>query len=298
VREDNKKRLRPDYEALDALSALVHFRQYGRNAGRNDGSFPSVYRGQSMEFEDLRPYVPGDNLRDMDWKSSSRAGVAMVRTYVGERRKQILFVGDVGKSMKGTMPDGSSKKECELLTIGTAAYLSGRSGADFSIICGAEWKSRLGHYSRGNAYLEECLNELEDALYGGAEEDFSEKIADILDYPIRGVSICLVTDLKGLVELPEKLLRAMAAGRECYVFEISDANLGDAYHFDVFSDRLIPDFFGRNRGLKAALWERQQELQDEVREKLRRCGAYYAYIEELKEIPETVTKVLNGEITD
>ena len=56
--QKNKKaqRIRPDYESLNGLSSRIRFKQYSRSNSVADGAFPSVYRGQSMEFEDLRPY--------------------------------------------------------------------------------------------------------------------------------------------------------------------------------------------------------------------------------------------------
>ena len=38
-----------------------------------DGSYKSVFMGKSLNFEDLREYIPGDNIRDIDWKASSRS---------------------------------------------------------------------------------------------------------------------------------------------------------------------------------------------------------------------------------
>lgn len=104
--------------------------------------------------------------------------------------------------------------------------------------------------------------------------------------------------MKGLIDIPERILRTAAAEREFYVFEITDTGLDKKNYFDVMTDRVIPEFISRSRGLSAAIWKKQTEYQAKVRSKLRRCGVYYAYLESRKEIPETVTSVLNGEITD
>ena len=102
--------------------------------------------------------------------------------------------------MKGTMPDGNDKRECVMLSLGTAAYLSMRSGADISIICGDDWKSRLNHFERGGGYFEESMDLMQHALFKDTEKKVEcpevwEVIDMILDMPLRGVSICLVTDL-------------------------------------------------------------------------------------------------------
>lgn len=298
--QKNKKasRIRPDFESLNGLSSRIRFKQYSRSASVADGAFPSVFRGQSMEFEDLRPYIPGDNLRDMDWKASSRSGIPMVRNYVADKRKQIIFMADTGKTMRGIMPDGTDKRECGILTIASAAYLAGRSGADYSILCGKDWRSRIKRFGNGPAFLEEGLSALQDEVFGKEVYDLEKRLDGILDAPLKGVSICLVTDMKGLLEIPERILRTAATEREFYVFEVSDGSFDRRNYYDVLTDRMIPEFISRSKGLSAEIWKKQMEYQAQVRSKLRRCGVFYAYLDDKKEIPETVTGVLNGEIAD
>ena len=298
--QKNKKasRIRPDYESLNGLSSRIRFKQYSRSASVADGAFPSVFRGQSMEFEDLRPYIPGDNLRDMDWKASSRSGIPMVRNYVADKRKQIIFMADTGKTMRGIMPDGTDKRECGILTIASTAYLAGRSGADYSILCGKDWRSRIKRFGNGPAFLEEGLSALQDEVFGKEVYDLEKRLDGILDAPLKGVSICLVTDMKGLLEIPERILRTAATEREFYVFEVSDGSFDRRNYYDVLTDRMIPEFISRSKGLSAEIWKKQMEYQAQVRSKLRRCGVFYAYLDDKKEIPETVTGVLNGEIAD
>ncbi|MCR5209591.1 MAG: DUF58 domain-containing protein [Lachnospiraceae bacterium] len=291
-------RIRPDYESLNGLSSRIRFKQYSRSGSVADGAFPSVFRGQSMEFEDLRPYIPGDNLRDMDWKASSRSGIPMVRNYVADKRKQIIFMADTGKTMRGIMPDGTDKRECGILAIASAAYLAGRSGADYSILCGRDWRSRIKRFGNGPAFLEEGLSELQEEVFGKEVYDLEKRLDGILDAPLKGVAICLVTDMKGLLEIPERILRTAATEREFYVFEISDGSFDRRNYYDVLTDRMIPEFISRSKGLSAEIWKKQTEYQAQVRDKLRRCGVFYAYLDDKKEIPETVTGVLNGEIAD
>ena len=64
------------------------------------------------------------------------------------------------------------------------------------------------------------------------------------------------------------------------------------------SKRRIPEFLTFDNGFAADIRKKWDECQAVVRKKLRRAGVYYAYLEDLREIPETVTLVLNGEITD
>ena len=49
-----------------------------------DGSYNSIYKGRSMNFDELREYVPGDDIKDIDWKATSRSQKVLVRQYIAE----------------------------------------------------------------------------------------------------------------------------------------------------------------------------------------------------------------------
>ena len=56
--------------------------------------------GQSMEFEQIKEYVNGDDIRTLNWKASARRGMLMVNTYMEERFQQVYCVIDKGRLMK------------------------------------------------------------------------------------------------------------------------------------------------------------------------------------------------------
>ena len=62
------------YDYLDRIRRSVNLSTKRKTSNVLDGSFSSVFRGRSLEFEDLKEYDFGDNVHDIDWKSSSRTG--------------------------------------------------------------------------------------------------------------------------------------------------------------------------------------------------------------------------------
>ena len=60
--------------------------------------------GHSMEFEQIREYVPGDDIRTLNWKASARKGGLMINTYTDEKSQQVYCIIDKGRLMK--MPFG------------------------------------------------------------------------------------------------------------------------------------------------------------------------------------------------
>jgi uncharacterized protein (DUF58 family) len=70
-----------------------------------DGRTPVLVRGQGTEFDSLREYVPGDDIRSIDWRASARAGDVVVRTWRPERDRHLLLVLDTGRTSAGRVGD-------------------------------------------------------------------------------------------------------------------------------------------------------------------------------------------------
>lgn len=62
------------------------------------GQYRSVFRGQGMEFDEVREYQPGDEIRTIDWNVTARAGTPFIKRYSEERELTVLFVVDVSAS--------------------------------------------------------------------------------------------------------------------------------------------------------------------------------------------------------
>ena len=62
------------------------------------GEYVSVFKGRGMEFEEVRPYVPGDDVRSIDWNVTARTGEPFVKRYVEERQLTLMLMADVSAS--------------------------------------------------------------------------------------------------------------------------------------------------------------------------------------------------------
>jgi len=70
-----------------------------------DGRTAVLQRGQGTEFDSLREYVPGDDVRSIDWRATARAGDVVVRTWRPERDRHVLLVLDTGRTAAGRVGD-------------------------------------------------------------------------------------------------------------------------------------------------------------------------------------------------
>ncbi len=62
------------------------------------GEYLSAFRGRGIEFDEVRPYVAGDDVRTIDWKVTARMGEPYVKRYVEERQLTLMLVADVSAS--------------------------------------------------------------------------------------------------------------------------------------------------------------------------------------------------------
>ena len=62
------------------------------------GEYHSVFKGRGMEFDEVRQYVPGDDVRTIDWNVTARTGEPYVKSYVEERELTVMLAVDVSRS--------------------------------------------------------------------------------------------------------------------------------------------------------------------------------------------------------
>lgn len=89
---------------MEASEILRRVREIQVRTGRHvadvlAGEYVSVFKGGGVEFEEVRPYVPGDDVRSIDWNVTARTGEPFVKRYVEERQLTLLLMADVSASM-------------------------------------------------------------------------------------------------------------------------------------------------------------------------------------------------------
>ncbi len=94
-----KIRSLPPFESRKHLpSRLARLREL-------DGRASILQRGQGTEFDSLREYVPGDDVRSIDWRGTARSNTVVVRTWRPERDRHVLIVLDTGRTSAGRVGD-------------------------------------------------------------------------------------------------------------------------------------------------------------------------------------------------
>ncbi|HAV13640.1 MAG TPA: DUF58 domain-containing protein [Opitutae bacterium] len=88
------------------------------------GEYRSVFRGRGIEFEDVRPYQPGDDVRTMDWKVTARTGEPHIKRYIEEREQYFYLLVDVSASMRHGTHGRKAKTVSEVCALLTMAAIN------------------------------------------------------------------------------------------------------------------------------------------------------------------------------
>ncbi|MCU0622197.1 MAG: DUF58 domain-containing protein [Gemmatimonadales bacterium] len=117
----------------DILKAVksIELRTRGLVSALFAGEYRSVFRGQGMEFAEVRAYEPGDDFRAIDWNVSARLNSPFVKTYTEERELTLLLVVDQSGSTRVGDPVSKAGLATEVAAVLAlaAAYQNDRVGA-------------------------------------------------------------------------------------------------------------------------------------------------------------------------
>ena len=74
------------------------------------GEYVSVFKGRGMEFDEVRPYIPGDDIRTIDWNVTARVGAPYLKRFVEERQLTLNLMADVSRSQNFGSADRSKRE--------------------------------------------------------------------------------------------------------------------------------------------------------------------------------------------
>ena len=256
-----------------------------------EGSYRSVYKGKSMNFENLREYVINDDVKDIDWKSSARSGSLYVKQFIAEKKHNILFVMDTGKKMMADTDSLECKKDIALYSMGTLGYIAIKNSDCIGMIYKNTNNITYKPF-RFNLYnLEEYLCEY--------DKDFTNSEGDlnyILDYIHKHISkkmvIVIITDIAGIDSINSNILKNLKYQNDVLVINVSDNNMIGENIYDVFDERYIPSFLLNDNRLKLIEKNIKEKLVKDNIYKLKKCGVCMESISSLKDINYKIIHLL------
>jgi uncharacterized protein (DUF58 family) len=168
-----------------------------------DGNLPALVRGQGSEFDSLREYVAGDDVRSIDWRATARRSDVVVRTWRPERDRRVVIVLDTGRTAAGRIgvdptardPAGWPRLDWFMDAALLLAALALRAGDHVDLLA-HDQVSRAGVFGASRtrlfAQLVDAMAPLQPAL---VESDAAAMLATLSRRARRGNLVVLLTDL-------------------------------------------------------------------------------------------------------
>jgi uncharacterized protein (DUF58 family) len=159
-----------------------------------DGRTPVLVRGAGTEFDSLREYVPGDDVRSIDWRATARAADVMVRTWRPERDRHVLLVLDTGRTAAGRVGD-APRLDAALDAALLLAALASRAGDRVDLLAHDRVQRAAVQGASATELLPALVNAMAPLEAALVEPDWSAIAAQVLRRAPRRSLVVLLTAL-------------------------------------------------------------------------------------------------------
>ena len=125
------------------------------------GHYHSVFKGQGMEFHEVREYIPGDDIRSIDWNVTARMGHPYIKKYIEERELTVMLLVDISASHQfGSTPQLKKDLAAELAAV--LAFAATQNNDRVGLILFSE---DVEHYIAPAKGVSHVLRLIRDLLY-------------------------------------------------------------------------------------------------------------------------------------
>ncbi|MBI3432742.1 MAG: DUF58 domain-containing protein [Hydrogenophilales bacterium] len=238
-----------DIAGLAAQASLLATLPLREVHDHHAGDWASRWLGRGLDFEESRLYSPGDDIRDMDWRTTARTGRAHLKIYREERQPLVHLVVDRGATMRfGTrrrLKAAQAARVAALLAFATA----GHNGVIGATLWNTQDETLPARHGRLAALgLIEAAAAPCPPLSDPASTDslhFSDRLAALEASLPRGTRLVLISDFAWLADAHETQLARLAERFDVWAIQIVDAaeralpEMGAACFHDMASGQRV-----------------------------------------------------------
>jgi len=188
------------------------------------GNYHSAFKGQGIEFAEVREYEPGDDVRAIDWNVTARAGKPFIKLFVEERQLTVILAVDVSAS-SGFGTKGKLKSRVEIEVAAALAAAAARTQDRVGLMLFAERPELFLPPRKGRQHFLRVLRELVAHRPHGTRTDLAAAMDHVGDLQRRRAIVFLISDLITPEQSPELLtphLRKLSARHELTVVHVRD----------------------------------------------------------------------------
>lgn len=216
-----------------SLDELIELRAQGislslaSGQGRNQmaGNYRSAFRGRGMDFEEVRAYQPGDDIRRMDWRVTARSNRPHTKLFREERERPVLLCVDSGSSMRfGTRVAFKSVQAIRVAALLGWAALENHDRIGTMIFANATpQETRPAGGKRALLHSLHLLARSSESTPVATEAaPFLQPLLRLRHLARHGCLVILISDFTGLDTAAEQQLAALAQHNEVLAIRIYD----------------------------------------------------------------------------
>ena len=183
------------------------------------GEYQSAFKGRGLEFEEVREYQPGDDVRSIDWNVTARVGTPFIKLYKDERELTVIFLVDVsGSSRFGTVRKFKNEVAAEITAL--LAYTALKNNDQVGLII---FSHGVEHYlppKKGRSHVWTLIRDILN--YDSQSKQTNLEVPlEFLNLVVKKRAIVfLVSDFQ--IEGYEKMLRLTAKHHDLIAISIKD----------------------------------------------------------------------------
>ncbi len=250
-------------EFTRSIAKKIRLIEIQTNKAVNDvlaGEYSSVFKGSGMEFDEVREYAPGDEIRSIDWNVTARMGRPFVKRYVEERELTVWLVVDLSASgafgSRSQLKNEAAAEFCALL-----AFAAIRNNDKVGLIVFTESVELSIAPSKGRTHVLRLIRELLRFQPRGRGTDLAAPLEYLGRVTHKRGVVFLVSDFLvpgSLEEVSGKQLRILARRHDLIaavvgdererelpdvgLIELEDAETGECVLLDTSSPRIRREY--------------------------------------------------------
>ncbi len=188
------------------------------------GGYSSVFRGSGIEFDEVREFAEGDDMRSVDWNVTARTGRPFVKKFVEERELTVLFLLDASASMGfGTNPPGAGRRavaQTAAMFVGCVAFAAARNNDKAGLVSFSDRIERYVPAKKGRRHVLRLIREACEPPRAGAGSDLPAALDYAGRVQRRRAIVFVVSDFLGAD--CRKPLRSLAQRHDVIAVRIRD----------------------------------------------------------------------------
>ncbi|MFN3839665.1 MAG: DUF58 domain-containing protein [Cyclobacteriaceae bacterium] len=183
------------------------------------GDFRSVFKGTGLEFDDVRPYQYGDDIRTIDWNVSAKGHGTFVKTFREEKEQTVFFILDVSASQE-IGAAGKTKVDIGREICGVLALSAVKESSHVGLICFSDQRELYIKPNKGNAQAYQIIHSLIQLKSHSPKTNLTRAVRFSLNTIKRRSVVILISDF--IDEGYQHNLKALARRHDLVLIHLSD----------------------------------------------------------------------------